>query len=133
MRVFLASAGAVVMVMAGSAAAVADNGDGLEGCNQYEICFNRDADNYRFQKHYYGGDSDHANNKFWDKVNNSLTGSLLEDNAYHVRNRDGSCYVRVTDWNGLAPSVHDDIPNNGNWIRLNDNVRNQNNEHKRCP
>jgi hypothetical protein len=134
MRSFiLGGAGAFALVLAGTVTAVADNGDGLEACNSYEICFSRDADNNRYQKHYFGSDGDHSNNYFWDSTLNSQTGSKLEDNAYKLRNRDGSCYVRVTDWNGAFPSVHDDVPNNSTWTTLNNNVRNQNNEHKRCP
>lgn len=103
--IIFGGAGALALVLAGSVAAVADSGDGLVGCNSYEICFSRDADNNRYQKHYYGSDSDHSNNYFWDTQLNSQTGSKLEDNAYKLRNRDGSCYVRVTDWNGAFPST----------------------------
>ena len=48
-----------------------------------------------------------------------------------MRNRDGSCDVKVIDWNGALPSVTHTVSNNGVWTMLKDGVRDQNNEHTR--
>ena len=125
--------GAVLGALLTSIATVAqaDNGDGLLGCNQYEICFSRDADNNTYQRHFYYSDGDHDNDYFTNVNTGVVTSSKLHDNAYKVRNRDGSCDVQVKDNNGLLPAVTDAIPNNGTWTNLKDGVRNQNDEHLR--
>lgn len=125
---------AVTVGVVGSGAllvpAAADSGDGLLGCNTYEICFSRDLSNTTYQKHfYYGGVHDGYS---FTNVNTGATGQgALKDNAAQVRNRDGSCDVKVIDYNGALPSASHTIANNNTWTNLKDGVRDQNNEHQR--
>lgn len=132
-KVVLTLAATAALVAGGTQVAIADSGDGLEACSVYEICFTKDANSTRYQRHFYYGDTDHGGNHYYDLTLNSTTTTSLEDTADRIKNRDGSCHVDVIDWNGVLPSKHDDVPNNGVWTTLNDGVRNQNNEHKRCP
>jgi len=44
MRAVIVGAAVAAATVAGGVSAVADSGDGLEACNQYEICFAKDAD-----------------------------------------------------------------------------------------
>lgn len=122
---------ALAAPLVGVAAASADTGDGNETCNTYEICFFRNSDNVRYSRDFYYGDSDHSGNSWYDRQTNTWTSIRIEDDANRVKNRDGSCDVKVIDWNGALPSVSDTIPNDGVFHQLNDNVRNQNNEHQR--
>lgn len=117
-------------LLAGTATtATADSGDGSLACNNYEICFSRDTGNTTNQKHFYYSAS-HDGYKFTN-VNTGASAGVLEDNAAQVRNRDGSCDVKVIDWNGALPSVTHTVANNGVWTMLKDGVRDQNNEHQR--
>ncbi len=124
------AAGALAASLAGMTAATADSGDGNLGCNAYEICFSRDTGNTTYQKHFWYG-ANHDGYKFTNVSTGAGTSSLLEDNAAQVRNRDGSCDVKVIDWNGALPSVSQTVSNNGVWTMLQDGVRDQNNEHQR--
>lgn len=118
-------------LLAGTAtAATADSGDGNLGCNTYEICFSRDAGNTTYQKHFWYS-ANHDGYKFTNVSTGGATSSLLEDNAAQVRNRDGSCDVKVIDWNGALPSKTQTVANNSVWTMLADGVRDQNNEHQR--
>lgn len=117
-------------LLAGTATtATADSGDGSLACNNYEICFSRDTGNTTNQKHFYYS-AKHDAYKFTN-VNTGASAGLLEDNAAQVRNRDGSCDVKVIDWNGMFPDVTQTVANNGVWTMLKDGVRDQNNEHTR--
>lgn len=129
MNKLLLALSAGVLVAGPGLMAAADSGDGRLGCNTYEICFSRDVDNTTYQKHFYYG-ANHDAYRF-SNVNTGASSSLLEDNAAQVRNRDGSCDVKVIDWNGALPSVTHTVANNGTWTMLKDGVRNQNNEHQR--
>ena len=129
-----ASLAAISIVTVGSGAllttASADSGDGKLGCNTYEICFSRDLANTTHQKHFYNS-ANHDNYTFTNVSTGASNTGALEDNAAQVRNRDGSCDVKVIDWNGALPSVTQTVANNGAWKALKDGVINQNNEHQR--
>ena len=117
-------------LLAGTATtATADSGDGSLACNTYEICFSRDTGNTNHQKHFYYS-ANHDGYRFTN-VNTGASSGVLEDNAAQVRNRDGSCDVKVIDWNGALPSVTHTVSNNSVWTMLKDGVRDQNNEHTR--
>lgn len=126
----LAAAGVLAVSVATMSTAGADSGDGSLACNAYEICFSRDGGNTTYQKHFWYG-ANHDGYRFTNVSTGSLTGSYLEDNAAQIRNRDGSCDVKVIDWNGALPSVTQTVSNNGVWTMLKDGVRDQNNEHQR--
>lgn len=127
--VLLAAAG-LGAVLAGGVAATADSGDGKLGCNTYEICFSRDAANTTYQKHFYNGGS-HSGYTFTN-VNTGAGGQGgLQNNAAQVRNRDGSCTVRVIDDLNLRPDDYHDIANNGVWTQLKGDVINENDKHER--
>lgn len=113
-----------------AAAAAADSGDGKLACNTYEICFSRDLANTTYQKHFYYG-ANHDGYTFTNVSSGATNQGALEDNAAQVKNRDGSCDVKVIDWNGAFPSVTQTVPNNSTWTNLKDGVINQNNEHQR--
>lgn len=121
---------ATAMSLGTISVASADSGDGNLGCNAYEICFSRDLSNTTYQKHFFYS-ANHDGYKFTNVSTGAQTSSLLEDNAAQVRNRDGSCDVKVIDWNGALPSVTQTVSNNGVWTNLKDGVRDQNNEHTR--
>lgn len=125
------AAGALVAPLIPLGAAHADNGDGYEACNVYEICFSRYSDNHNYRRHFYNSDSDHSGNHWYNAVTNTYTSTSIEDDVNRVRNRDGSCDVKVIDWNGALPNVSHTIPNDDIWRQLKDGVRNQNNEHQR--
>lgn len=125
-----AVAGLVAAALAATGAATADSGDGSLACNGGEICFSRDTTNTTYQKHFWYG-ANHDAYKFTNVSTGVVTGSYLEDNAAQLRNRDGSCDVKVIDWNGALPSVSHTVANNGVWTMLKDGVRDQNNEHQR--
>lgn len=124
-------AGALALPLVTLSAANADNGDGLEACNNYEICFARNSSNLDYQRHFYYGDTDHGGNHWYNVVTNTSTQSSIEDDINRVKNRDGSKCVKVIDWNGALPSVSHTIKNNNTWTELKDGVRDQNNEHQR--
>lgn len=124
------AAGALAVSMGTATIATADSGDGSLACNSYEICFSRDTTNTTYQKHFWYG-ANHDGYKFTNVSTGAVSGSYLEDNAAQVRNRDGSCDVKVIDWNGALPSVTQTVSNNGVWTMLKDGVRDQNNEHQR--
>ncbi len=123
-------AAAVALLGAGGVAAHADSGDGKLGCNAYEICFARDTTNTTYQKHFWYG-ANHDGYSFTN-VNTGATGQgALKDNAAQVRNRDGSCDVKVIDTKSLQPDDYHIVPNNSVWTMLKDDTRDQNNKHER--
>lgn len=130
-RILVVVAGALALPLLPLGAAMADNGDGLEACNTYEICFSRNASNHDYQRHFYNGDTDHDGNHWYNTVTNTYTSSSIKDDINRVRNRDGSKCVKVVDWNGALPSVSHTIVNDSTWRELKDGVRDQNNEHQR--
>lgn len=111
-------------------AASADSGDGKLGCNTYEICFSRDLSNTTYQKHFYNAGV-HDGYSFTNVTSGATGQGALKDNAAQIRNRDGSCDVKVIDWNGALPSVTQTFANNSTWTNLKDGLRDQNNEHQR--
>lgn len=127
------AAASIALIPAG--AAMADAGDGdPTACSTYEICFARNSDSLRYYREFYNGDGDHGNNRWYDRHNKTYVNYYLEDDVNRIRNRDGSCDVKVIDWNGALPSVSHTVgnsPNNATWVTLKDGVRNQNNEHQR--
>lgn len=83
-------------LIVGAAAAKADVGDGKLGCNQYEIYFSRLDDVYTWQKHFFYSGT-HANYKFTNVETGKVSDYYLHNNADEIRNRDGSCDVKVID------------------------------------
>lgn len=127
----LLSAAGLGVSLAWGVAATADVGDGNLACNTYEICFSRDLSNTTYQKHFWDAGS-HDGYTFTN-VNTGAGGQgALKDNAAQVRNRDGSCDVKVVDTITGWPDDYQIIPNNGVWTALKSDVINQNNKHERC-
>lgn len=55
----------------------------------------------------------------------------LQNNAAQVRNRDGSCDVKVIDDLNLRPGDYHIIANNGVWTAFKGDTINQNDKHER--
>lgn len=126
----LLGAAGLGMSVAYGVSAGADSGDGNLGCNTYEICFSRDTTNTTYQKHFWYN-ANHDGYQFTNVSTGAGGQGYLKDNAAQVRNRDGSCDVKVIDTISAWPDDYHVIPNNSVWTMLKDDTRNQNNKHER--
>lgn len=131
LRAMVLAAPVLAATLVSAQAASADSGDGKLGCNWGEICFNRDGGNLTYQKHFWNSGS-HDNYKFTNVSTGTTGHGNVRDNAYSVKNRDGSCTVKVVDDRGFYPDDVHAIPNNSTWVMLKDAVRDQNDRHERC-
>jgi hypothetical protein len=108
-------------VAVGAPGAIADSGDGLAGCNAYEICLGRDNPANSIQKHFYY-DATHGN------YNWSGTSQLVQDSASTIMNRDTSGTVYIYNWsNGNQFTEY--IPRTTYWLYL-QSLNNLNDGHK---
>lgn len=130
-RTLVVMASTAAMAFLGVGAVNADVGDGKLACNYGEICFNRDAGNRYYQKHFWKHGS-HINLTFTDVRNGATNKGKLRDNAYSVRNRDTKCPVKVIDDRGIMVDDVHEIPNDSRWYTLKRSVRDQNDRHERC-
>ncbi len=104
-----------VLVAVQATPAVADNGDGLMGCNSGEICFKKNWDGYwnRDIKHFWYG-ADHGSYSWCACIGGS--GGNVQYNTSMYWNRDTQCDVYIVDSAGTTMKMARNGQSNYTWI-----------------